>query len=236
MFNFAVAGLYYLTLPKTSEKLRITKRSQQSEAFVLKSQTFGGLLLCFTLYSLVFSGLTFHLYPLFVENKLSPSIVAIGIGLLGPMQVIGRLLVWKFSKRAGIAHSARYVFFAFPVSVLAMIFLGPIWGLLMFIVTYGVANGIMTIVRGTAVPELLANDSYGSINSWISTPSTISKALGPFVFAYSFQHFSSYDPALMIALFATFIIVASYWYVTLKNRTIVRNACCQQLLYSKNNA
>ena len=36
--------------------------------------------------------------------------------------------------------------------------------LCVFAILYGVANGIMTIVRGTAVPDLLWREGYGAIN------------------------------------------------------------------------
>ncbi len=225
VFNFTVAGLYALTFPKRKgprieEQYRegsILSRIQMHPVhFALKSQIVWALLISFALYSIVFAGLTFHIYPLFAARNLSTATVAAGIALLGPAQVLGRLLIWKFSSRIKIAQSGRYVLFAFPVSLLAVIFLNPFAALITFVLTYGIANGIMTIIRGTAVAELLTIQRYGVINSLISVPSTVCKALGPFTLAYFFQRSGSYEPLMIGLLFATALILISYWYATLR--------------------
>jgi hypothetical protein len=76
----------------------------------------------------------------------------------------------------------------------------------------------MTILRATAIPEMLTLRNYGSINSLISVPSTICKALGPFALAFVFQRFGSYDPAIMGILVVTVCMLISYWYATSKCR------------------
>jgi hypothetical protein len=138
------------------------------------------------------------------------------MAILGPAQVLGRLMIWKFSKRTSVANYGRYILFAFPVSILTILFLSPLMALITFMLIYGIANGIMTIIRGTAVPEMLTANHYGSINSFISVPSTICKALGPFALACSFQFFGSYTTPLVAILFVTVVILISYWYATLK--------------------
>lgn len=44
---------------------------------------------------------------------------------------------------------------------------------------FGLGNGIMTIVRGTVIPELLGREHYGAKGGAIAFPSNMAKALGP---------------------------------------------------------
>jgi MFS family permease len=226
IFNFVVAALYYATVPKTRPRPSLERSADSGSRSpvqinsinsVLKSQVFWALLVAFTLYSLIFSGLSFHIYPLFSSLNLSTVTVAAVMTFLGPAQVLGRLLLWRtHSNQMDVAQFGGYVFFAFPASVLAIIFLSPFWGLVTFVIVYGIANGIMTIIRGTTVPEMLSNNNYGSINSLISVPSTLSKALGPFALAWFSQRFGSYVPALIGMFCITILILLSYWYALLK--------------------
>ena len=226
IFNFVVAAIYYLSIPKlktaagVSEIIDSWHLNRQSFKFLLRSEVFWGLLISFVCYSLIFSGITFHLFALFTSRNLTPSAVAFGMAILGPAQVLGRIMIWRFSKNTSVANWGRYVLFAFPVSILTILFSSPLIALITFMLIYGIANGIMTIIRGTAVPEMITADHYGSINSFISVPSTICKALGPFALAYSFQVFGSYTTPLVAILFVTVVILISYWYATLKVKVV----------------
>lgn len=44
---------------------------------------------------------------------------------------------------------------------------------------HGMANGVMTIVRGLAVPEMLTREAYGALNGVLALPGTVAKALAP---------------------------------------------------------
>ena len=43
-----------------------------------------------------------------------------------------------------------------------------------FATLYGAANGILTIVRGIAVPEMLTREAYGAVNGALAASSTLS--------------------------------------------------------------
>jgi len=61
---------------------------------------------------------------------------------------------------------------------------------------YGVGNGIMTIVRGIAVSDLIGYTHYGAINGTLTIPTTVAKALAPAVAAALWS--VAGDPALML--------------------------------------
>jgi hypothetical protein len=57
----------------------------------------------------------------------------------------------------------------------------------------GAANGIITIVRGVVVPEMLTRAAYGAINSVLAVPGTIAKAVAPLGIALLWASTGSYD-------------------------------------------
>jgi hypothetical protein len=61
---------------------------------------------------------------------------------------------------------------------------------------YGAGNGIMTIVRGIAVSDLLGRTHYGAMNGALTVPTNVAKALAPFVAAALWSAMG--DPSLML--------------------------------------
>jgi len=55
--------------------------------------------------------------------------------------------------------------------------------LLLFAVLYGSTNGATTILRGTAVAELLGRAHFGAIAGALTVPSNLARALAPVVLA-----------------------------------------------------
>ena len=61
---------------------------------------------------------------------------------------------------------------------------------------YGAGNGIMTIVRGIAVSDLLSRTHYGAINGALTVPTTVAKAVAPVAAAVLWS--ATGDPSLML--------------------------------------
>ena len=77
---------------------------------------------------------------------------------------------------------------------------------------YGAANGIITIVRGIAVPEMLTREAYGAINSVLAIPATIAKAISPLGIALLWAATGSYDIVLAAVLASSTLVVAGFWF------------------------
>ena len=102
---------------------------------------------------------------------------------------------------------------ALPVSVVLLLFL-PLGftSLAAFAVLYGAANGVMTIVRGVAVPELLTREAYGALNGALLAPGVVTGALAPAAAAVLWSVTGSYDAVLMVALLASLLVAGSFWF------------------------
>ena len=84
--------------------------------------------------------------------------------------------------------------------------------LAVFAVIYGAANGVITIVRGIAVPEMLTHHAYGAINSVLAIPATIARALSPLGIALLWVATGSYNSVLVVTLLGSALVVAGFWF------------------------
>ena len=147
----------------------------------LRHPVFWGLAVAFTAYYAAFSAMTFHVIPLLTERGLSMSVIVGAIAVVGPAQVAGRVVLFALHGRLTTAAAGAIAMIAFPLSVLVLLlFPASEYALFAFALLYGAANGIITIVRGTAVPELMWREGYGAINGALTLPGNIAKALAPF--------------------------------------------------------
>lgn len=180
-----------------------------------KTPVFWGLAVCFTFYYATFSALTFHLVPLLTDRRFSPEIVVSALAVIGPAQVTGRVVLLALGRRLKTATVGRIVVLMFPVSVLLLtLFPASLTALFAFTVLYGGANGIMTIIRGTAVPDLMWREGYGAINGALAVPSTAAKAAAPFAAALIWSASGGY-PAVLWTIFCGSLVAAlGFWFAT----------------------
>jgi len=181
----------------------------------MQSPVFWGLMVCFIAYYATFSALAFHIVPMLTDRNFAPTAVVGVVAMIGPSQVAGRILLLVLGRKVRTATVGRVIMFAFPISALLLIYLPhSLPALFAFAVLYGVANGIMTIVRGTAVPDLLWREGYGAINGALSLPSTIAKAASPFAAALLWSWSGGYDTVLWAICIGGTTAVGAFWFAT----------------------
>jgi hypothetical protein len=76
--------------------------------WALHQPVFWGLLTAFTVYYATFSGLSFHLYSLLLEQGFNTATMVAVIAIIGPSQVVGRIAVW------GIADTTLFWLLSWP--------------------------------------------------------------------------------------------------------------------------
>jgi MFS family permease len=166
-------------------------------AAAVRVPAFWGLVVAFAGYGLAFSAMSFHLIPLLAERKIEMGVVMAIIALIGPMQVVGRVLLMAAQNRISTIQLGAGIYFAFPVAM-AMLALGisDVYGLILFAIIYGVANGLLTILRGMAVPEFIGPEGYGVVSGALTMPTNIMRAAGPLMGAFAWSAAGSYTPVL----------------------------------------
>ncbi|MEP9379056.1 MFS transporter [Aquabacter sp. CN5-332] len=179
---------------------------------VMRQPAFWALAVAFTAYSGTFSAFTFHLYPLLVERGFDTGSVVSTMAIIGPAQVAGRIAIWAFAPKASVRLIGCCVVLAFPLALIALEAAPPSFALVACVAAlYGGANGIMTIVRGLAVPEMVTREAYGAVNGVLAAPATVSRAIAPVGAAALWAWGGSYDPVLLAAIAGALILVAGFW-------------------------
>jgi predicted MFS family arabinose efflux permease len=185
----------------------------------LRHPVFWALAVCFTAYYSTFSALTFHIIPLLTGRRFENSTIIAAIATIGPAQVAGRVVLLALGRRLTTRWVGRIVVLAFPLSVLFLIALpSSVPALFAFAVLYGGANGIMTILRGTAVPDLLWREGYGAINGALAFPSNVAKAVAPFAAALIWRAAGDYDAVLWTIVGGSMIAAAGFWFAAAVGR------------------
>jgi MFS family permease len=188
---------------------------QHPLAAAIRVPAFWGLVVAFAGYGLAFSAMSFHLIPLLAERKVEMGVIMAIIALIGPMQVVGRVLLLAGQRHVTTVQLGVGIYFAFPISM-GMLALGisDVYGLILFAILYGVANGLLTILRGMAVPEFIGPEGYGVVSGALTMPTNVMRAAGPLMAAFAWSMLGGYKPvlwglaAIMLLAAAGFAIAA----------------------------
>ncbi|HCL3404744.1 TPA: MFS transporter [Pseudomonas aeruginosa] len=203
---FAAANLLlcfpiHIFLPNrrcTSHELLIAQQGKSLDlTSALRDPVFYLVTAAITFNALVFAAMSLHLIPILQANGLSAASSAWIGALIGPMQIIGRVVESLFGKRASTRHIGMIAISLLPLSLLLLF--APVKWVIVYIIfagLYGVSNGIMTIVRGALPAELYGRSAYGAISGAMAMPVQIAIAAGPFVASVLYSAGGGYGGAI----------------------------------------
>lgn len=182
---------------------------------VLRDPSFYGLCAAFTANALVFSAMSVHLISLLQGKGLTVAQAAWVGALIGPMQVLGRVLEFVFLSKTHPSRVGVMAMWLLPVSLLLLALVGahPA-GLALFALLYGCGNGVMTIVRGAIPAELYGRENYGVVNGAMAAPVLLAKAAGPIAASFALLMWpKAMQLVLLMAGFAAASAVVFAWTV-----------------------
>jgi MFS family permease len=221
--NLAICLPIHALLPRAASiKAKIKDRAAKSIglATVLREPSFYLLTAAVTLNALVFSAMSLHLISILHDRGMS-AYYAAGIGaLIGPMQVLGRILEATFGKNATTRQIGLIAISLLPVALI-LLFAPAEWLLIygLFAAMYGIGNGVMTIVRGTLPAELYGREAYGAISGAMATPVTIAFAAGPFVASLLYAAGGGYPGAIVALIGIASLGAGLFFYATTPSRS-----------------
>ena len=95
--------------------------------------------------------------------------------LVGPAQVLARLLEFGLLRRMHPLSSARLATLAHPLGALLLVTLGGP-AAVVFTALHGAGNGILTIAKGTLPLALFGPAGYGMRQGWLMAPARVAQA------------------------------------------------------------
>ncbi len=163
----------------------------------MRAPAFWLLTLSFTLYSFATAALWAHVMPVFASkgmNELQATAVLVWIG---PAQVLGRLVYAWVGRGMSLRALGMAVLLGMPVSLVLLALTRQALPLLLFALLFGLANGLVTIVRGALVPEYFGRSHIGRIGGAMSALGLLARAAAPLVGAWMLIAMTGYTQVLL---------------------------------------
>ena len=145
----------------------------------LRSGAFWWLAAGFTLDRVAVVAMAAHAVPLLLERGHDPALVATVVGLVGAMQLAGRLLFTPAARSVDLATLTAVTFGLRVVALLLLVLPLPAVGLFAFAALFGCANGASTLGRAGLVAERFGSANYGAINGSMSTLIAVVQTVAP---------------------------------------------------------
>jgi predicted MFS family arabinose efflux permease len=166
-------------------------------------EVFAWLATALALVAFISTAIAAHFITLMTASGLSARDAVLIGAMIGPMQVAGRIVEFTFTKHVRARTVGTLAFGLMVVALAIFTQVRGVWILaLAFVIPYGWANGVVTIVRGTVPAELFGPRNYGALLGRLALPQFILKALAPFALTLLF----AIDPERGFAPYALLLV------------------------------
>jgi hypothetical protein len=155
-----------------------------------------------------------HLVRLLQESGLSAAMAVALPASIGLVQVAGRALLFFFEHRFSVHTLNRCIPVLIPSGLLALVlsltwFKGGLMVAGLFVALYGLGNGMVTIVKGTAVAQYVNQPHAASLNGALGLPIAMGRAIAPWALGALWSPSAGYLPGLWVLLAASLLAVGA---------------------------
>ena len=153
----------------------------------------------------VTAALPAHMVSLLRSYGLTETWVIAIPAAVGVLQVGGRALLFFFERHLDLHQVNRLIPCLIPLGLLILL-LAPLAGALqialvvVFVAVYGMGNGMLTIVKGTAVAEYVDREQAASLNGALGLPMALGRAATPWLLGLMWTPEGAYTSGLILML------------------------------------
>lgn len=161
----------------------------------------------------VTAALPAHMVSLLRDNGLGEAWAIAIPASIGAIQVVGRLLLHFFEHHFDVHLANRLIPCLIPLGLLALL-LAPatgefqVWVAALFVLLYGLGNGMLTIVKGTAVAQYINRDHVAALNGAMGLPNALARAGAPLLLGVLYSREAGYSLGLWLMLGTSVLAVA----------------------------
>jgi hypothetical protein len=155
-----------------------------------------------------------HLISLLREQGLGEAWAIAIPASIGICQVVGRLLLYFFEHHFDLHAANRVIPCLIPIALVALLasMFSPMsppgtehlgvtqWLVLAFVLLWGMGNGMLTIVKGTAIAEYVSRDNVAALNGALGIPLALARAAAPIGMGLLWSHQAGYTHGLWVLL------------------------------------
>ena len=162
--------------------------ARQSLAHHLTSAPFLLLGTFVVLMMAVTAALPTHMVTLLRESGMTEAWAVAIPASIGVIQVIGRLLLYFFEHHFNVHTANRLIPVLVPLGLAALLLANDtgmgssgmtLVFLCLFVLLWGMGNGMLTIVKGTAMAQYVSRDHVASLNGALGLPLALARAAAP---------------------------------------------------------
>jgi MFS family permease len=198
------------------------KSTEISLADKLRSPTFLFLTLFIISGLAVTAAVPTHLVTLLRERGLDESWAIAIPAMIGVLQVVGRALVYKLDHRVNQRKADLLIVTLMPVAICILLLPSASLMLaLLFATIFGVANGTMTIVKGTAIARYMGSQHVATLNGAMGLPVALGRAGAPLLLGILWSPTAGYLYGI-IMLFAMSLSAFIFFYCAQKSSRLTR--------------
>lgn len=161
---------------------------------VLRTVTFWALTLAIVLSAAITVAVNVHLIPYLLGLGYSPAFAATATGLIGGMQIPGRILFAPLGRILPPRATTVLVILLQGTALALLLGQPETTRVFLFVVVFGMSNGMVTLLRAARVAELFGSTAYGSIQGVMALWATLARAAAPVGVGALYDVFGRYEP------------------------------------------
>ena len=163
-----------------------------------RTRAFVGLAFALVCFAFAMSALSVHQVAYLIERGYSPEFAAGVTGVLGAMQVAGRLIFDPLHRWLSRRAVTTLVFGVMAAALVLLPSGGGTAVVWTFVLVYGAARGMATLLRATLVADLFGAARYGTISGVLTFLTTTALASAPVLAGALYDTFGGYQPVLWL--------------------------------------
>ena len=168
----------------------------------------------------MFAIIPVNILLILMSDGVSAQTVAYVAMVIGPAQVIARIVEMAMENRFSAMATGRVCLTALPLSLLILLLPGgSIISAVCFSIVYGVSQGLANIVRGNVPLHLFGSKGYGTLVGKITSIRFILNAGAPFAFAFLLTH-TDIEVAIWSMFLIAFVSAVAFWMIKSPGREL----------------
>ena len=153
-----------------------------------------------------------HLVSLLREAGMSEAWAIAMPASIGVLQVVGRLGLYSAERHLPINAGNLWLPALIPLGFAVLLWgYGQLLWSMLFVLLFGVGNGLLTIVRATAMTEYVSRAHTGSLNGLLGFPTAVARALAPWLMGLLWSSQSGYQWGLLCMCAFGVVAVVCMW-------------------------
>ncbi|MGE4240170.1 MFS transporter [Ramlibacter sp.] len=131
---------------------------------------------------------------------------------IGLVQVLGRVLMFFFEHRFDVHLANRVIPVLIPLGLFALL-VGASHpaAAIVFVLLYGLGNGMLTIVKGTAIAQYVSREHVASLNGALGLPIAIARGIAPLLLGLLWTRDAGYRWGVAVLFVAGIVATVALW-------------------------